>query len=233
MKKNTFIIAISFLIISCTNTNHQEKESNKTTTDLIDSTSEIDSNSLINLLQEKNSKKINPTLQNWLSYYQQYVQNIDLVNFKFFTEELNPYYKSEILAIFDEGFDKLYEPFLIYSPSKKQYIDIDSYNWYVEPSDKKTPVFNADQEVSVINLESKTKQRIAFRSPSFCIEDAYWLSDSTIILLENGEDFKPKIAIIDLKTSKLKVFVYKNSLKETSGYSDERLRDKGMNISGE
>lgn len=166
-----------------------------------------------------------PTLLKWQSYYQQQVdENFRLDKFEYNSTQTIPEINSNIAATFDTVFDPVYEPHLIYNPSKNQYIDLDSYWWSKKPNKEKT--YNVDQEINWIDIEYKTKKRIAFRGASSRVEDALWINDQEILLLENNSEHTPIITHIKLDSQKAYIYTYPNVLKKKSDYSDYRLLNK-------
>lgn len=181
-------------------------------------------------------KKINSNtvLLGWINYYKEFSnKDFALKNFIYDAEIEIDRQKSSIYAKFDKEFNEIYEPFLIYSPQKTKYIDFDSYSWSLEDSEMKNVIFEADQEVSLVDMKTKKNERIMFYGPSEWIEDAFWIDENSVMLLGNNSDLKPKIMIVDLISNKSKVYKYNTNLKVSAGYSDERLRLKGLNVPGE
>lgn len=164
----------------------------------------------------------NATLQKWVSYYQTIDPSFAVDKFKFSTSTNTEYVAGNIYGIFDKKFDKVYTDFLIYSPNKQQYIDMDSYQWTV---DKNELLFEADQEINLVDIPQKTVKRIGFRGASGWVDDAYWKNDSIVVLLENTADKVPVINEINVKTGNELTFVYSDTLKQNSDYSKKRIEE--------
>src|SRR5690606_14108429 len=148
----------------------------------------------------------NTTFQNWLKYYQSADKSFSMGNFNLEESKKLEMQPGNVAGIFDSAFDKTYEPFLIYNPSKTFYLDIDSYNW---TKDKEgDALFEADQEINLVNLKEKTVNRVAFFGPSYWVDDAFWVSDSIFILLQNNDENIPEITTYNLKDNS--VFLYRN-----------------------
>src|SRR5690606_11292146 len=115
------------------------------------------------------------------------------------------------------------------NPSKTFYLDIDSYNW---TKDKEgNALFEADQEINLVNLKEKTVNRVAFFGPSYWVDDAFWVSDSIFILLQNNDENIPEITTYNLKDNS--VFLYRNDepiQKTDSSYTQSRLEQKGVKM---
>ncbi len=132
-----------------------------------------------------------------------------------------------VKANFESEFNKAYEPFLIYNPSKSFYLDIDSYNWDLDKDS--VAQFEADQEVNLVNLKDKTVSRVAFFGPSHWVDDAFWVSDSIFILLQNGDENRPEISTYNLKDHSVFLFQHdKPILSAEKNYTQSRLEKKGV-----
>jgi hypothetical protein len=183
----------------------------------------------------KENALTNKTLLSWTNYYKEFLdKDFDVKNFSLDNQTPIAKTKGTIYGTFDKEFDKIYAPFLIYSPNKKQYLDIDSNYWFIDNIEMKTVSYEVDQQINLVNIESKEIERIGFRGTTQWVEDAFWINDSTIIFLEDtSSEFKPIINLIDLSKNTIKTFIYNKNLKQTSGYSEERLRMKGLNVLGD
>lgn len=167
-----------------------------------------------------------PTLENWLNSYRKNDAAFHLSQFIFSNSITLGKLPGNIYGTFDEEFDPIYSDFLIYRNDKKQYIDMDSYNWFVD--DNNTAGFEIDQEINWVNIEEKKIYRIVFRGSSEWVEDVFWKNDSVVFLLENNYYKCPKITSINLSSGKGQQFVYNDTLAFTSTYTKERLAKKGI-----
>lgn len=130
---------------------------------------------------------------------------------------------------FDSEFDTVYEPFLIYNPSKTFYIDLDSYHWTL--GSEGNPMFEADQEVNLVNMTNKTVSRIGFYGPSYWAEDAFWLTDSVFVILENNDEGQPGFQLINLKEKSVTSYGSIQPLKQNNqDYRKLRLIKKGLSF---
>lgn len=172
------------------------------------------------------ANKKHPTLEKWLSFYKKQDSTFNESNFLFSQSTITESIPGTIYGTFDKEFDPVYLEFLLYRKDKKQYIDIDSYNWTLDSENKIG--FEPDQEINWVDVERKTVKRIAFRGSSDWVEDAYWENDSIIFLLENNYNNYPKITKVNLITGENKQYTYKNSLALISTYTKERLGNKGI-----
>jgi hypothetical protein len=229
--KKVFLLFTVFCFIAC---NEKVKSVKDAKVEVEKITEEkIDIKSIESFLTDKKANS-NPVLLGWISYYKEFLSKDFAVKNFIFDEEIKiNRQKSNIYAKFEKEFDKIYEPFLIYSPQKTQYIDFDSYSWQLDDLEMKNVSFNPDQEVSLVDIKTKKIERILFNGPSQWVEEAFWVDENSLILLGNDTDFNPKMIIVDLVLNKFYFFKYNTNLKEPSGYSDERLRLKGLNVPGE
>ena len=170
----------------------------------------------------------NPTFQKWLNFYRSSDDSMSMGNFNLEESKKLEMQPGNVAGIFDSAFDKTYEPFLIYNPSKTFYLDIDSYHWTLEKEGM--PLFEADQEINLVNLKEKTVNRVAFFGPSYWVDDAFWVSDSIFILLENNFDNQPDIQVFNLKENIISQYGYSDSTRRPiePAYILERLESRGI-----
>lgn len=215
MKTNKIIIFLTILIsVACNN-----------------KSSEIEKEENFEIQKELNETSFEPTanatLDNWLAYYK---NNVDST---FTTDKFNLTYESKfsriqgnVFGVFDDGFDKTYTDFLIYSPDKQNYIDIDGYRWSADKENKTEISFGVDQEINLINIPNKKIERIGFRGSIGWVEDAYWKNDSIIVLLETTTDKVPEITEVNIYSNSSATYTYQDTLKIMSDYSRKRILEK-------
>lgn len=93
----------------------------------------------------------------------------------------------------DKDYYTSYGPFLKYSPDSSLFIDLDSYNIDITKDSKGRLVgheIGPDCEVSLVDVDDKTKTRLVFLGPGGSIEDATWLDNSTLVLMGVQENEK-------------------------------------------
>ena len=181
---------------------------------------EISENSNLNFLKNDNDS----VLLRWINYYKSFDSNFSLNKFEKMDNHPIQYIDGNVLGVFDEKFDDIYMNFLIYSPNKEMYIDFDSYAWFVYEDDDKSEIFfDIDQEINLVNISKKTVTRIAFRGVSDWVEDAYWINDNTVVLLENSSENKPTVSIFNLEDSEVTIFIYQNTITQATSYSMQRM----------
>lgn len=166
------------------------------------------------------------TFQKWVNYYVSLDSGFYQNTFKLeSTTNLN-LESGNIFGTFDKEFNSIYAPFLVYSPNKEQYVDFDSYHWSLEG---KTPQFEIDQEINLVNVKNKTIKRIGFRGSNELVEDAYWKNDSTVVLLENMNSTTPRISLINLTAQTSFIYTSSCTLNPKSEYSSIRIQNKLTN----
>lgn len=171
----------------------------------------------------------NATFENWLEHYQSANPAFTTGNFNLEQTQKLEMMPGNVKGNFEPEFDKTYEPFLIYNPSKTFYLDIDSYNW--SKDEEGVAQFEADQEVNLVDVKKKTVNRVAFFGPSHWVDDAFWVSDSIFILLQNNDENIPEISTYNLKDHS--VFLFRNHepiQKTDSSYTKSRLEKKGVKL---
>lgn len=171
-----------------------------------------------------------PVLKQWLAFYQIKGSPETEKVFKLETVEQTEFMPGSVPGSFDKTFNPVYNPFLIYAPDKQKYVDIDSYQWFIDNEGERS--FSPDQEINLVDLKHKKVARIAFRGPSQWVEDAFWKNDSTVCLLENDDSGKLRITEIDLVNGTTRSFVLKGTVKQKELYSEKRFELRSGDISG-
>lgn len=93
----------------------------------------------------------------------------------------------------EKDFYTNYGPFLKYSPDSSRFIDLDSYNIDIKKDATGHFIGNGigpDYEVSLVDVEGRTKTRLVFMGPGGSIEDAVWLDNHTLMLMGVQENEK-------------------------------------------
>jgi len=212
MKKIICILLVLLTLISCL-----ERKEKKT----------IDANTdNVELRQLHFDLKTNENFKDWFDYYKSENSTFSLSDFKFERTDTLNFIKGNVLGQFDKNFDKIYTDFLVFSEDKNKYIDFDSYYWTLD--DEKKLLFDIDQEINLVDIKKQTVTRIGFRSSTSWVENTFWENDSTIILLENNTENRPRITKIELKNSISETFKYKDSMRFKPKYYDLRLKKKGL-----
>lgn len=161
--------------------------------------------------------------ESWVEFYKNDNPEFSLEGFKPIENQPFNLHPTSTPASFDGNFNKYYKRFLIYSPDKSKYIDIDSYNWAVAADGNIS--FEADQEIVLVDLNSKTKNRIAYFGPSYRIEDGYWKNNNEAVLLGNSNVNSPFYIELDFTKNKSQYFQYQDTLKSKSKFREFRLEN--------
>ncbi len=163
--------------------------------------------------------------QKWQDFYQR--QDPSFQPEKFIAQpksEIN-YRDDESPILPDQDFNRIYQPFLVFSPDRSQYIDFDSYHWQLYDGNAS---FEADQKAVLVNMNSKTSRQIAFFGPSYRIEEAYWKNNHQAVLLGNTYEKVPFFIEYDFIENTQQFFQYSDTLKTDETYGDFRLESKGI-----
>ncbi|MBA5628745.1 hypothetical protein [Moheibacter lacus] len=227
MKSKSIILSLLFsaVLFSCSDKKDESvSEEILTETDSLDYAEEPETeNSALADLQS------NATFKNWRKHYQSTDPSFSMNNFNLEQTQKLEMQPGSVKGNFEAEFDKTYEPFLIYNPSRTFYLDIDSYNW--SKDEEGNALFEADQAVNMVDVKKKTVQQVAFFGPSYWVEDAFWVSDSIFILLQNNDENVPEISTYNLKDNS--VFLFQNDApiqKSDSSYTKMRLAKKGVKM---
>jgi hypothetical protein len=216
MKNLNYILIILILFVSCSETKKKEQQ-NQTP-----ETSELKAKpQKLNIIENSNN-----TINGWVNYYREIEPSFSLNDFNLQSTDSLTMIQGNIFGNFDQNFDSIYSKFLVYSPDRKQYVDFDSYHWSLDENNE--PSFSPDQEIDLINIKNKTVNRIAFRGPSYWVENVFWENDSTIVLLENNYEKQPIVTELNLKSKTVKTFKYRDTLNLESKYSEFRFKEKGL-----
>ena len=219
MKKISYILISFFILSSCSESQNANKTINKGINSEANTPSEI----------LKISDTLNNNLSHWLNYYIERRTDFSLTDFNLLKQDSLELLPGNVFGNYDKNFDTIYSKFLVFSKDEKRYIDIDSYNWSWDIDEKDNPQFLADQEINLVNIKTKKVNRIAYRAtPSQWVENAFWDNDSTIILLENDYEKRPRITKINLKSKTIEAYSYHDTLNFITEYSEFRLKEKGI-----
>jgi hypothetical protein len=137
--------------------------------------------------------------------------------------KLPDFRRGNIFGDFNKEFNKNQTQFLIESPDRDEYIDLDSYHRSIEKNKNGQLIClgeDVDQEVNWINRKTKEIKNIYFSGPDSWIEDSKWIDDSKVLLF--GVDFKKlTIRIIDLQNRTSEQFQYPEILPNMGNFTKE------------
>jgi hypothetical protein len=175
----------------------------------------------------KFSSDNHPTFAKWVDYYLTLEANISADKFLLENSQQSSFDKGTILATYDKNFESQYKPFLIYSPNKQMYIDFNSSYWGIslDAEGKNEISFEADQDISLINLNQKTVRKISFKGSNTQVEEVYWKNDSIVVLLESNSDKSPAITEININSGYRSAYKYVGTLpKDNSAYLQLKIK---------
>ena len=208
MKQLSILLLVSAFLHACS-----ETRPNKSTTESSERQLKIYNN------QDKH-------LVDWLSYYQYEDSTFSLESFEFESIDTLQFMQGSVKGSFDEGYDSIYNDYLVLNAAKDQYIDFDSYQWSLD--ENKKPMFSPDQEINWVDINKKTVTRIGFLGPSQWVEDAFWENKSTVVLLENTDEYVLRIIKIDLKKKVASTFKCTYLKRPKFNYGFARTIKKGV-----
>ena len=192
--------------MSCTNRSNEKTE-------------KVDSNGYLSELNQ------HETFQQWVDYYEQFDTQFGWEKFEKRETDSLELLPGSVTPMWHPEFENYYQPLLIFSPDSSRYLDIDSYLWFVIDKHSPNPEigYSPDQEVNLVILKDSTVNRIAFRGPSQRVEDAIWLDKHAVALLENNEEGRPMISIIELNHQMVQYYEFPDSVTTARGYWDNRI----------
>lgn len=202
---NTILIIIVISFSTCNQKGNEHNQSNQTT--------------------QRPALTEQATFQKWEDYYQQFDADFKWSRFELSTRDSLSFMPGSIFPCWHPEFNDYYQPLLIFSPDSSRYLDIDSYLWFViDPNIAEPEIgYSPDQEINLVNISDSTVTRIAFRGPVSRVEDALWLDQEEVVLLENNESGKPMVTIINLDNQVIKYFQYPDSVTIDNRYFQERI----------
>lgn len=159
--------------------------------------------------------------RSWEKYYSQKDKSFSTDAFELIDSSQISNEQGNVLPVFDKDFDPVYSGFLVYNSKKDKYIDFDSYSWGIDETGE--PAFEVDQEVNLVDLKAKSVKRILFYGSTRRVEDAFWVNNEQIVLLESTDDHKPAYSIVDLKNNVVRHFTYTAPFTEETDYFKQRF----------
>ena len=127
---------------------------------------------------------------------------------------------------FSDYRDKIY-----YSPNGFYALDLYSYNLILNKKGAKThAVLDTDIQIYVIDIAHHQRLPVLFLGPSASIDDGYWLSDSTVVLVGwercfdcPGEEYRPDVCKVNVFTGET---VKYNYIATFSHYNKDFMKQK-------
>jgi hypothetical protein len=131
---------------------------------------------VISCAQSDNERELQRK-QSWLEYYRINMENFDdtlnIDKSDWYMIDFNP----------NDGYYEIYNEFFIYSPDRKCYIDLDSYNLVLEKDSAGNLISyggEVDYEVGLINIKAKQRLRIIFCGTACWPEEAEWIDNESV-----------------------------------------------------
>jgi hypothetical protein len=167
----------------------------------------------------------------WVSFYSRFDPSFNWQSFEISETDSLQILSGSVQPIWHPQFKSYYRPLLIWSPDSTRYLDIDSYLWFVIDKNATEPEigYSPDQEINLVDLNDSTVNRIAFRGPNQRVEEALWLDEQTISLLENNQEGQPMVSIIELNEQTISYFQYPDSVTVANGYWQNRI-EKALQV---
>lgn len=167
----------------------------------------------------------NPVLKQWEDFYSKHNPDFSVSDLIFAETTEVDFIPGNVYGIFDEEFDSTYWPFLIFNSDSLQYLDIDSYQWFVDNGEL---TGSPDQAIQWVDVNQKTVTRIGFYGPSQWVEDAFWKDDSTVVFLEKDSEGNPSLTIMNLHTRTSAVYAGETTIE--GDYNSHRMKTKGIDV---
>lgn len=110
----------------------------------------------------------------------------------------------------------VYEPYFVYSPDRTRAVDLYSYGTLPRQKPDGSVILEsgeADNEVSLINVKKRTKERLLFSGPGTLYQQAAWEGDSVVIITGMSDAnirniMLPVVWKINLSDSTLQIYSY-------------------------
>jgi hypothetical protein len=175
----------------------------------------------LNIEDIERLRQLNPA---WFKYYSNKIKNFDLAKFSHIRKwDEKEFIPGNIPGDFDPKFNKNHLQFLINSPDRKRYIDLDYYQRQFEKNKSGNLICNGgevDQEVNLVDRKAKKVLRIGFYGPDSRIEDGKWFDKNNIVLY-GIYDKHLMLETIDLETKQCIMYLYLEEYKVNSDYTKE------------
>ncbi|WP_298737228.1 hypothetical protein [uncultured Chitinophaga sp.] len=102
---------------------------------------------------------------------------------------------ADSLYMEEERFEQ-FKQFFVYSPDSSQVVDMVSYGNFLHQGRNGKVVLEAgepDTEVSIVNVQTKKRERILFCGPSTVVKQAVWIDDHTILIAGGTYDEQDRL----------------------------------------
>lgn len=140
------------------------------------------------------------SIKDWVNFYHQLDTSFNIGRFKSSGVNLH---LAELSDAISKGNEQSFKNVFFYSPDKSKYVDLFSYNYFLDKG--KYVTGEVDQQVVLGNITEKKRKQLMYFGPSQLAESAGWLSDNSFMLAitERTEDrkIKAEIFLFNLKDS--------------------------------
>lgn len=124
-----------------------------------------------------------PVLGEWFHQLQQHDSTLNETGFQLSNNQpIQPPEAGQAIADSDWN---VYQPYFIYSPDKTKAVDLFSYGTMPVRQQNGSVTLEqgeADNEVSMVDVASRTKRRLLFSGPGTTYQKAAWIGDSVVVI---------------------------------------------------
>ena len=153
--------------------------------------------------------RLAPLLDDWLARWQRSFPGFRLERLRSsFVYEPGPTRPEGEAALTSDAVDlrqRAQLGLISYSPDRNRYVDRNAYAVVVIAAGDTTVESEPDQLVELVDLQRKTRTRLAFHGTAGSTDRVRWLDDSTIVLCGSGEDqsgdrirVRPELRLVQL-----------------------------------
>ncbi|MDX2048031.1 MAG: hypothetical protein SFU87_14670 [Chitinophagaceae bacterium] len=166
-----------------------------------------------------------PGIKEWLDFYKTVDTAFVLRNFKGSGVTIHIDSLPNAISITDE---KVYKPFLAYSPDSTKYIDFLSYNQFIDTNKQgrlRIATGDPDQETSLVNKTKGEAKQLMYYGPGQAVEAAAWIDNQSFLLGIMSLDDSSRNWIPEIYLFNLDDFSFTN-FRLTKNIPAEKLLDK-------
>lgn len=140
-------------------------------------------------------------LSSWLKHYQTVDTGFVLARFKASGVNLHI---GELPPAISKGNESGFTPYFFYSPDKSRYLDLVSYNHFLDEGKMLTG--EVDQQVVLGDAGRKNRSQLMYYGPSQLAEAAAWINNKSFVLAtssrtDDGKGLKAEILLFNLGDS--------------------------------
>ena len=180
----------------------------------------------------------NEVFKTWDEFYSKDDLTFSIDSFQLIDTIAGELYTST--ANLSDTFFKCYSKLIIYNDDSSKFIDPLSYSLIVE-ADSKGKLHarggEVDHEVSVVDIDKKTRTRLLFCGPSCEIQKAFWYNDQIVGIMGlsseySDEYFTPMIWFVNINNGITIPYEYHSniSIAEASSFLKDYVESKGIEM---